>query len=155
MGSSNHGVRIKVGGLGLVEVGWSDFRSVRFSENPPVDEMKRYRDFGTPKSLYGRLRTNDGQTLRGKLIYDLDEQQDTEILEGWQDGLHYYIPLRHIRQLERRNHLYTAITLTGGKKLLLTGHNDVTDKNWGVLIWDGKEKPSYVRWSKITEISLN
>ena len=154
VGPNNHGLTVFVRNTGNVVVEWKDFREVTFYPNQQDSELMGYLDFILSKPLWGKIKTTDGMVHKGKFIYDLDEQWDFETLEGTTGDLHYSIALRDIRVIERRNPKYTFLLLKNGQKLLLTGHHDVTAKNWGILVWKGDNIPKYLPWNSVHSIYL-
>lgn len=151
----NHGIIVKHMEVGRIFIPWEEFRFVKFQQQVEVSGPG-YDDFLAPSALHGNIFTNDGQTFSGKLVFDLDEQLDIETIEGKQDGIRYFLPLRNISTIERRNHKYCAISLLDGDKLFLGQEHDVSDDNWGVLVWtDTKERPTYLTWDRIKHIDFD
>ena len=146
--ANNHGIIVKRLDLGHVRIRWDQFRFVRFE--PAVgDAGPAYGDFRGPRPLQAQLALRDGSTLTGRLILDLDEGLDVETIEGQQDGIYYTIPLCNVRRIERRNHEFSAVTLHNGDKLFLGAEHDVSDRNWGVLIWADGPEPRYFPWDTV------
>ena len=154
VGATNHGLTVFVRGVGAKEIGWKDFKAVTFAHDQTRAELMGYLDFGEPRLLGGRIKTRDNQYYKGKFIFDLDERWDFETLEGHEDGVHYSIALRDISLIEPQTSNATALLLKNGRRLLLSGHHDVTDKNWGILAWRGGTHPKYLPWKSIQSISL-
>jgi len=154
VGPTNHGLTVFVKGTGSMIIDWKDFKEAVFDYDQTQDELMGYLDFKEPKVLWGRVKTRDGAIYKGKMIYDLDEQWDFETLEGKEDDRHYSIVLRDIRLIEPHPESFTTILLKNGRKLNLDGHHDVTDKNWGVLVWKGSTSPKYIPWKSIQSIYL-
>jgi hypothetical protein len=44
------------------------------------------------------------------------------------------------------------VSLKSGERLVLTDKQDITEANEGLLIFQGKGKPEYVRWDEVDEI---
>ena len=150
----NHGIIVKHLELGRVHIPWTEFRFVHFEEKV-MGSGPGYHDFEAPAQLAGKLTTVDGKEYEGKLVFDLDEQLDLETIEGSQEGIRYFLPLRNIASIERRNHKYCAISLLNGDKLFLGKDHDVTDKNWGVAVWNsGASKPTYFPWETVNRIDF-
>jgi hypothetical protein len=154
VGPTNHGLTVFVKGVGGMAIRWKNFKEVTFDHDQTSTELMGYLDFGPPKVLWGRVKTTAGEFYKGKLIYDLDEQWDFETLEGKEDNLHYSIALRDISLIEPHSANYATIVLKNGRKLNLNGHHDVSDKNWGVLVWKGSNAPKYIPWKSIQSITL-
>ena len=105
-----------------------------------------------PGELSGKVKTESGSTLSGRIIYDLDEAYDFEILQGKEDDLSYLIPFGEIKSIIPKNYSYTRVELKNGKKLLLTDSQDVTEDNDGILVFTGEEDPTYIPWDDVDEI---
>lgn len=153
VGATNHGLTVFVQGTGSMALRWEDFREVTFNHDQTDTQLMGYLDFVPPQVLWGRVKTTNGVVYKGKLIYDLDEQWDLETLEGKGDQVHYSVALRDISRIEPHG-TYTTLVLKNGRKLNLNGHHDVTDKNWGVLVWKGTTSPKYIPWKSLHSISL-
>jgi len=153
--NDNRGVAISVDGIGRVEVGWRDFKSVIF-ENRAKTSGKKYDDFKTNKNLYGQVKTIDDNLFSGIIIFDLDEGSGIEILNAQIDRTEYWIPFANIKKITPKNSSYSRIELKNGKKLLLGKSQDVTDRNNGILILKDKDdtEPKYIPWDRIDEISF-
>ncbi len=154
VGVNNRGLTVFVKGTGSLAVRWQDFKEVTFAHEQTDNELMGYLDFAPPQVLWGRVKTTNGVFYKGKLIYDLDEQWDFETLEGKEDQVSYSVALRDISRIEPHPTNYTTLVLKNGRKLNLNGHHDVTDKNWGVLVWKGNNAPKYIPWKSIQSISL-
>ncbi|MFA0962512.1 hypothetical protein AB9P05_11975 [Roseivirga sp. BDSF3-8] len=153
--SGNRGVVINLPDLGKVKVGWDDFVSLELIWGRNSD-MMGYKDFPKPEKISGTVRTTNGQTLRGELIYDLDETWDLEMLDGSDEDTEYSIPFRNIKRIKPKNYAYTEIILKNGQKLLLGDSQDVTDKHDGVLVFTSRDSsPKYVVWDDIDEILID
>lgn len=154
LSSRNHGIIVKHMELGRVHIPWTEFRFVKFEREvqgsgPPYDA------FTLPKRLRATVETQDGQKYAGRFIFDLDEQLDLETIEGEADGVRYFIPLRNVASIERRNHKYCAVRLFNGDKLFLGEQHDVSDVNWGIIIWiDGADQAAYFPWPEIKMIDF-
>ena len=150
----NRGIVINDINLGKVLVEWDEFISVRFERSPEV-LIPNYEDYPENRVLTGTIRTRGNEILSGRLIFDLDETTDIEMLEGIGDGISYYIPFRNISKIVPRGD-YSRVFLKNGEKLELEDGRDVSNDNDGVLIWhDGKKKPVYVPWRKVRELQFN
>jgi hypothetical protein len=152
VGKSNHGLMVKTKETGSIKVKWNDFRKVVFTDKMP--QPAAYTAYKKPKPLAGKVNLTDGASHQGTLIFDLDESMNIELLKGKSQDLLYHIPFSEIRSVQRKNQKYTLVTLTSGKILELTGTNDVTDKNWGLLIVHETKKPVYVPWNKVDYVTF-
>jgi len=99
--SENRGIIVSVPDMGRIDLAWREFVKVVFS-TPETEDAKGYNDFPDPKPLRGTVMDVDGQSLSGRLIFDLDEEWDSELLQGETDGMEYIIPFRNIKKITRR-----------------------------------------------------
>lgn len=149
--NENRGILIVTPGIGIVKVTWEAFKSATFS--PPDNTGTPYSQFTAPSMLAGTVSRLDGEDLTGRIIYDIDEMLDIEIVEGKENGIEYSVLLRNIKKITPKNSDYSSITLRNGETLLLGDSQDVSARNGGVLVFvKGKKEPQYVSWRKINEI---
>lgn len=149
--SENRGIIVNMPGVGRVDIDWRDFRKVTFT-NASKNAGPAYASYKSPNELSGKIITEDGSSFSGKIIYDLDEAYDCEILQGSEDDIAYLIPFRNIKKIHPKNYSYTRVELNNGKKLLLGDSQDVTEDNDGVLVFTGKNDPTYIPWDEVDEI---
>ncbi|PWJ57910.1 hypothetical protein CLV98_10590 [Dyadobacter jejuensis] len=154
VGSSNHGLTIFSRNMGAIKVKWKDFIELELSHKAYTSQLYGYRDFRPSTKLMATVTTLTGSRYQGRIVYDLDEQWNSDILEGYKNGLNYLIPFGNIRTVERKNEKQSLISLRNGAKVLLGGQNDVNDKNWGLLIWNDQEKPKYVPWNQVKTVQF-
>ncbi|MBN2414314.1 hypothetical protein JXO52_00650 [bacterium] len=147
----NRGIIVTVPGMGRVDIPWYLFRSVRFDHDAGATAC-RYEDFRDPARLAGVVTTKDGVSYEGRLVYDLDEYMDIEMLDGEDGGLVYQIPFRHIAEIRPKSYSYSLVILRNGLELLLGESQDVTDKHDGVLVLSGDDTRMYLPWDSIEGI---
>ena len=151
----NRGIIVTVDGLGRVDISWDEFVEVVFDHIKKVPGPV-YNDFKTPKELEGTVCANDGQIASGRIIYDLDEMLDIEIIQGNDDELEYLIPFRNISRIAPKNFDFATVTLKNGKSLLIGEGQDVSDRNDGVLVFTANnENPKYFSWDDLKEITFD
>lgn len=149
--SGNRGIIISVEGIGKIKVPWKAFQKVTFSE--PKNSGEGYKEYKVPTGLYGRVEQYEGKTATGRIIYDIDEAWELEMLEGDDDEIGYEVPFRNIRKITPKNYDYSLITLRNGETLLLGGGRDVSQNNAGLLVFKkGEQDPEHIQWKNITEI---
>ncbi len=152
--AENRGVLVSVPGLGVVKVSWNAFRKITFSEADASTQP--YHAFPAPSFLQGKVSTLEGDDAAGRIIFDIDEVLDFELVEGRENDIEYSIPLRNIKKITPKNFDYSSIELRNGQTLLLGGGQDVSSRNGGVLVFQkGKKEGHYVNWKKINEIIFN
>lgn len=149
----NNGIIVNLEDGSRVDIPWDEFDKVVFRESK--NSGPTYNDFKTPKQLDGSVKTIRGETFTGRIVYDLDESYDFEIIQGKDDDIEYFIPLGNISTVRPRNYDNSSIVLKGGQKLLIGEGQDVSDRNDGMLVFEGKGDPKYVAWKDIEEIKFN
>ncbi len=152
--SENRGIFITDETIGRVEISWDQLIEVEFDSKPPL-KLKPYKDFKNPAILNGTVRTNSGQTLKGNIVFDLDEQFDFEMLNGEQGDSEYQIPFRNIKKIVPQGKGESKVILRSNQALNLEASQDVNNKNEGVLVFDDGKEPQYVRWQELKEIEFN
>ena len=84
----NRGVIVKIPEIGKIKIGWDDFESVEFKA-PPVSSGPAYDSYGSSKKIQGTVQTIKGIKFSGRIVYDLDEEWDYELLHGNDDEIEY------------------------------------------------------------------
>ena len=138
--------------FGHMVIEMDDIESVSFEEAP--DQGPDYSQFGPASRLAGRITTTEKDHLRGKIIYDLDEAFDCEVLDGEMGDCDYLIPFNLIKKIRPLNENMTEITLNIGTVVRLSGHGDVNDHNRGCLVETAKGENIYIPWKNILEINF-
>lgn len=148
--NQNKGIKVSIAGVGKVDIPWKEFKSVSFEE---IDQSgPSYASYAIDE-LKGAVYRYDDNDVKGKIIFDLDEEWNLELLEGMDDEIEYIIPFRNIKSIEPKNYNYSMVELRNGDKLLLGNRRDVTDDNAGLLVFKGSTKePVHIQWTKITKI---
>jgi hypothetical protein len=147
----NNGIIVSTD-FGRVDISWKEFRSVGFTNAP--NSGKAYSDF-TVNKLSGTVETMNGEKLTGKIIFDLDEEYNFEIIQGEDDGIEYFIPIANIKSFAPRNYDNATIVLKNGTEIMLGEGRDVSEENEGVLVFSGAGDPVYVSYAKIKSITFN
>lgn len=150
--SSNRGIYVHDWRFGRVLINWDAFRRVDF--DPPGDSGPAYTDFRPGRPLFGKVSTAQGKTYRGRLVYDADETETMEFLDGQQHDVEYSIPFARLASLvpERNS---SRVVYKGGRELMLADSVDVDRDNAGVLVFEqGQEKPRYIAWGDVRRIDF-
>jgi hypothetical protein len=150
--SGNRGIIVTTD-FGRVDITWRDFEKVTFTEAP--SNAPGYDAYNGLTELKGTVTTVDGQTLSGKLIYDLDEAYTFEMLQGNDDDIEYIIPMEHIKSISPKNYDYSEVVLKNGDNLVIGDARDVSEANDGVLVFTGSGDPTYVIWEDIETITFD
>nr|MBX2841538.1 hypothetical protein [Flammeovirgaceae bacterium] len=75
---------------GTIKVRWKQFISMQITA--PSHILPSYYDFKMPKHLYGWIETKDNSHFKGRILFDLDEKFDVEMLDGRENELDFFIP---------------------------------------------------------------
>jgi hypothetical protein len=104
---------------------------VTFAESPPSPP---YAAFDGGRRLYGTLYAADGAQHTGEIVWDNDERQSWESLDGEHAGVDFRILFDHIARIERRSADQARIVLRDGRAFELSGSGDVNRHNRGIRV---------------------
>jgi hypothetical protein len=141
IGSDNREILVDTEDEGIVELDWDDIDRIDFRQAPG-----RETQFG--QRLYGTLVSRDGDEYTGFVCWDMDEIFDTDILDGHDKKRKRKIKFGKMESIERRSSSSALVTLKDGKKMRLSGTNDVDDSNRGILIMDKDLGRIEVSWDE-------
>jgi hypothetical protein len=148
----NRGIMVEDPRFGRVVVGWREFDRLDFVDGEKSG--RGYGDYGPGKPLGGTLVTVDGETHKGRLVFDLDETADWEILNGNWSDLEYNIPFALVKRFEPGRD-ESRVVLRGGEELRLEESQDVTADNDGFLVFDrGTVDPLFLPYRKVESIEF-
>lgn len=150
----NKGIVVVMQNGSRVKIAWDEFKSVEFAKKPAFDGMA-YSDFQNQKEIKGSLTTSNGNTMKGPILFDMDERFDFEMIQGTRENIDYFIPISLVESIAPRNHEYSFVQIKGGEKLLLGSSQDLTDKNHGVLVFTDKANPQYVAWKEVEKVTFD
>jgi hypothetical protein len=125
------GILLTLENIGTAEIDWDDVAKVTFAEPPASATYEKY-DGG--HRLRGKVTTREGTAYSGLIIWDLDEAYSWETLDGSIDGIDYAVDFTNIRSITPKGYESSDVLLRSGKKLLLSGTNDVNGSNDGVQV---------------------
>lgn len=145
----NRGVVVNVPRVGSVKIGWEDFESLTLSDAP--NSGLAYSDFALGRELAGTVVTRTGN-LDGRIVFDLDESWDFEMLHGTNGDTEYLIPFRDIARIKPVGRHRADVELRMGLTIELEDSQDVTTRNDGLLVYTGAGKPRYVAWKDAKEV---
>jgi hypothetical protein len=149
--NGNRGVIVVTPDMGMIKFSWKAFKQLTFLQAPHSGQA--YNTFTSPKPLVGSVTVLEGADVTGRIIYDVDEVLDFEIVEGNENDIEYSIPLKNIKKITPKNSDYSQLELISGQTLFLGNTRDVSEGNSGVLVFEkGKKDPVYIAWRKINEI---
>lgn len=151
----NRGVIIMNRDVPAVDIPWSEFDKITFEDRSSQPALVSYDQFRNQKELTATVKTFDGQSLSGRIVYDLDEEYDFELLQGKQYDFEYTLAFRNVKKIKTFDDTRCEVELKNGQKLLLTDGQDVNGRNQGILVFAaGKTDPKYVPWDKVSEIEF-
>ncbi len=151
--SSIRGIFVEDERYGRVKISWDAFRRVDFRKSPATG--RGYDDYRAATQLRGAVIGREGETWKGRLVFDLDESESWEMLNGERRGIEYYVPFEMIRSVEPLDENRSMVTLKSGQDLQLEESHDVAERNAGVLVlFGGKDREHYVPWDRIERIEF-
>jgi hypothetical protein len=158
VGRENRGIYVDDRRYGRVLVSWKAFERVDFR---PGGSGPAYGDFPPGRPLTGSVTTRAGHRLAGRLVYDLDESETTETLDGPAQGVDYTIPFGLIASIaapgrEEPGAHRVRVTLHDGEEIQLDPAGDLGEGNPGMLIFvDGRQRPEYVPWTDVAQVDFD
>jgi hypothetical protein len=151
--SSIRGIFVEDERFGRVKISWDAFRRAEFQEGAATG--RAYADYKPATPLRGTVADRDGKSWKGKLIFDLDESESWEMLNGDRHGVEYNIPFEMVRSMEPVDDESSSVTLRNGRDLRLEKGQDVTRDNAGVLVLpEGGGAEHYVPWDRVRKIEF-
>ncbi|MEM6966129.1 MAG: hypothetical protein AAF573_15295 [Bacteroidota bacterium] len=153
--SKNRGIIVTNDEIGHVNVNWENFERVEFLTKKKSG--KGYSQFKKPSEITGKVKMKDGKSLRGKIVFDLDEQFDYEVLNGATGKMMYEIPFRNIKRILPHGDSNCTVELKTQKKIKLRDSQDVSFKNEGLLVFENTNStnPIYISWREVEEVVFN
>jgi len=152
--SSIRGIFVEDEHFGRVKISWDAFDRVDFREGPATG--RGYADYKPATPLRGTVTDRDGKTWKGRLVFDLDESESWEMLNGERHGVEYDIPFERVRSIAPFDDDTSDVTLRNGRELRLEDSQDVTASNSGVLVMPEKGGPEhYVPWEEVRRVEFD
>lgn len=146
----NRGVVVKDPEIGKILIGWRDFDKITFIDTDESGEA--YDSYKAPKMLHATIKMRNDESLSGRILYDLDEAYDFEVLDGEDGRIEFLIPFRNIKRIVPERSYGSLIVLQNGAEYDLEDARDVDEDNDGIVIWPDGEKIKYIAWRQINEI---
>lgn len=151
----NRGIIVNIPGQGRVDIPWEEFDKMVIADELPNTSLG-YTDFNNSARISGTVQTKGGQDFKGKIVFDLDEELQLEILNGSSRDVEYLIPFADIKEIRSEDDDSSTIILRNGNKVTLEDSVDVSDRNDGALIFQGNSNnPDYIPWWDIRSIVLD
>ena len=148
----NRGIWVETPEWGRVAVSWRAFERLDFVT--PPGSGPAYDEFVPPRPLVGTVHSADGKTHRGRVIFDIDEQANWELLNGETKDLAYDIPFGLITRVERLSDNESRITVTSGASVELADSTDVGEGNSGVMVVGEGDRMQYLPWAEVERIDF-
>ncbi len=146
----NRGIYVEDKRYGKVTISWDDFEKVTYMERTGSgDPYEAYKPTG---KLRGSVRIYREGDIYGEIIYDLDESEGFEILDGKIEGISFYIPFRQIKSIVPKGRYSCLVRLISNEDLLLEDTQDVTSNNDGILIITESGEKEYFKWDKVEKV---
>lgn len=147
----NRGIVVKIKGIGSVKIGWNDFDEVTF--RPAPNSGPGYEQFADGRTLRGAVSTRDDR-YAGRIVFDLDETWDFELLQGTIGSTEYLIPFREIARITPKGSRRSDVELRNGATIELEDGQDVSRKNDGLLVFPSGHDPRYVAWRDVEAVEF-
>ncbi len=138
---------------GKVEIAWDDFDEVQYGDEDK-DSGHPYSYYAAHGPLKGIVTTADGKSYSGKLVFDLDESESFEMLNGDIGDISFNIPFYMVTSIAPRSGHSSTVKVQSGEELRLEEAQDVTESNDGILIFEGEKKQTYIQWDEIETITF-
>ncbi len=137
--------------FGRVKISWDAFEKIEFRETGKSGAA--YDTYGGGP-IEGTVVDYEGRTFSGHLVFDLDETETWELLNGDRNDVEYNIPFSKIRTLTPGPRDTSTITLRNGDKLELSDGQDVSERNAGIVVLRDNGREAYLRWDEIERIDF-
>lgn len=149
----NRGIIVNMADMGRVDIPWEEFEKITFQAVPHQSELT-YASYADQHLIRGSVTSIRGDKLTGRMIYDLDENYELEMLNGINKGIEYFIPFRFIEKIEPKNREESLVILKNGEKILFSDKVDINEENDGVLVFTSDDEYEYVPWKEVDEIKI-
>ncbi len=147
----NRGIYFQDDRYGKIEVQWSEFKEVIYDDDDG-STGNSYDSYKPGKKLEGTVQTLDGGVFEGEIVYDLDESEEYEMLNGYRDDMEFNIPFNMIKSITPKGRHSSIVELRNGEKLRLEDSHDVSGDHDGIIIFMGKKDNEYVAWKEVEKV---
>ena len=152
---SIRGIMVETEKMGRVKVPWDAFDKVNF-DNDTGESGRDYASYASQWQLNGSVINASGKEFKGRLVFDLDESESWEILNGDQFDIEFNVPFDLIKSVQPRSRNFSIVELVNGESLRLEASQDVSSSNDGVLVLtNGDKDRSYIPWDEIEQINFS
>jgi hypothetical protein len=145
LGRHMRGVTVTGASGEVTELAWEDLDRVEFAPNPDTasDDSR----------LWGTVETSVG-SFTGAVVWDRDESEASDILDGDEGGHRRKIPFGRIESIEPLGKNRARVVLRTGKDMVLSGTNDVNSQNRGIEVTlEGLGKVE-VGWEQLRKVTF-
>ncbi|MFN7943179.1 MAG: hypothetical protein U0X73_16435 [Thermoanaerobaculia bacterium] len=132
--------------LGKLDVAWSKIRSIKFTSAPASLTPAERR-------LYGKVKTTSGE-FEGFVQWDSEECLSTDKLDGETEDGDISIEMGNIRSIERRSRRGSWVSLVDGRRIDVSGTNDVDDDIRGILVEDPRYGRVKISWDAFERVDF-
>lgn len=148
----NRGIFVDDARYGRVLVPWDAFDRLEFSD--PGGSGPAYGEFVAGRPLEGKVTERDGTVHAGRIVYDLDESESWEFLDGRARGVSYSIPLAGVRAIVPHEG-GSRVFLRSGEELDLEEEADVSLGNDGIAVVGEGDRMAYVAWERVVRVEFD
>jgi hypothetical protein len=148
----NRGIYVEDDRYGRLLISWDAFERVEFSR--PGNSGPAYTDYAAGKRLHGKVTDTSGNTHSGQIVWDLDETESWEFLDGDWGDISYSVPFEMISSVVPEGRESSRVTLRGGKELLLEDAADVGEGNAGIAVVLSDGEIDYIPWDHVRRVDF-
>ncbi len=145
--SENRGIFVQDERFGKIEIQWDEFKELTYEDSH--DSGNDYDSYKPKEHFVGTVKTLDGKKYQGIIVYDLDESEGYEILNGRIDNMEFYIPFCDLKSIQPKGRHSSIVKFRNGQELRLEDSQDVDYNHDGLLIFPEKGKPDYIGWEDV------
>jgi hypothetical protein len=147
----NHrGIIVTIPGLGSVELDYENVKRVEFDEAPASEP---YGEFDGGRELAGTVQLRRGGPVSGRIVWDRDESNTWELLNGEDGHVGYNIPFTNVRSIKPLGSDASEVVLTDGRTLRLSGSNVDAD-NKGLIVTKEDGTSVELGWDEIRSVEF-
>jgi hypothetical protein len=144
----NRGIMIENERYGKITVAWDSFDRLEFRD--PPGSGRGYDDYARQGVLLGTVVDADGREHSGQIVYDVDESESWEALNGRDRDVEFAIPFEMISSIAPYGRDSAVVTLRNGEEIELEDSQDVSDSHDGILVLDEQgEVLSWISWDDV------
>jgi len=148
VGPGFRGLEVDLGDGVVRRLEWDEFTRVQLLHDLPLDGRGSHR-------LHGRVTTDDGASITGWIVWDLDESRAWHRLDGEVEGESIDVEFARIAGIEKADDGEgVVVILRGGGRMSLTGSNDVGPENRGIGVIDEAGELHIVEWDDFRTLDL-